>query len=201
MDTKIFKILILIVCLMFCQSIFAVEEEVIVVTNVPYEASLTKKASTENATMDPANGTHTGLSTVFTLQTNGGDEHFDYIITSSVNKLGETVSGFGPDGRLLFTHATELQSDTPINNAKTGSGKSPCVIAYPVSVTATNGRTVSFETSYGVYGDCYVVLDNGAEIGDVTFSVLGTPCSNTYEAGLDQEGNYKAVMMFTITSK
>ena len=186
---------------MFCQSVFAVEEEVIVVTNVPYTASLTKIASTENATMDPANGTHTGLSTVFTLQTNGGDEHFDYIITSSVNKYGGTASGFGSDGRLLFTHTIELQSDTQINNAKTGSGKSPCVIAYPVSVVTTNGRTSSFETGYGIYGDCYVILDNGAETGDVTFTVSGTPCSNTYEAGLDQEGSYKSVMTFTIASK
>ena len=187
---------------MFCQTVFAeAEQEVIVVTNVPYEASLTKKASTENATLNPADGTHTGLSTVFTLQTNGGDEHFDYIITSSIDKFGESISGFGPDGRLLFTHTTELPLNPPINNAKTGSGKSKCVIAYPVSVTATNGRTTSFQTGYGTYGDCYVILDNGAETGDVTFSVSGTPCANTYEAGLDQEGSYKSVIMFTIASK
>ena len=201
MRSKFVKTLIPIICLMFCQSVFAVEEEVIVVTNVPYTASLTKKASIDTATMDPANGTHTGLSTVFTLQTNGGDEHFDYIITSSINKFGETISGFGPDGRLLFTHATELPLNTPINNAKTGSGKSKCVIAYPVSVTATNGRTTSYQTGYGSYGDCYVILDNGAETGDVTFTVSGTPCANTYEPGLDEEGNYTSVIMFTIASK
>ena len=82
MKNKLIKTLILLICLTVANCVFAeVEEEVIVVTNVPYTASVTKKASTESVTMNPMNGNHTGLSTVFTLQTNGGDDHFDYIIS------------------------------------------------------------------------------------------------------------------------
>ena len=202
MDTKIFKILIPIICLMFCQTVFAeAEQEVIVVTNVPYTASVTKKPSVETATLNPANGTHTGLSSVFTLQTNGGDEHFDYVITSYVDTDSGRASAYGPDGRILFAQTTTLPDLTALANAKSGVGQSKNIFAYPTNILATNGRTSAFNTNYKDYGPCYVISVNGNETGDITFNVSGTPCSNTYEAGLDESGDYKAVLVFTVTAK
>ena len=187
---------------MFCGSVYAdAEGEVIVVTKVAYTASLTKKASVESGTVNPANGTHTGLSSVFTLQTNGGDNHFDYVITSYVDLSDGRASGYAEDGRLMFAHTTTLPNLTAYVNAKTGSGNSKNIFAYPTNVTVTGGRTANFETNYKDYGRCYVIYDNGAETGDVTLSVLGTPCTNTYEVGLDEAGTYKSTIVFTIASK
>ena len=104
---RLLKILLPLICLTLCGNVFAeVEEDVIVVTNVPYTASLVKTSSTDSAVVDPATGVHSGLSTVFTLQTNGGDDHFDYIITSYIDIDGDRVSAYGDDGRLLFAHET-----------------------------------------------------------------------------------------------
>lgn len=201
MKNKFVKTLIPIICLIFCQSVFAVEEEVIVVTNVPYTASVTKKPSTETVTMDPANGTHTGLSSVFTLQTNGGDEHFDYVIGAYLDTSSGRASAYGAEGRILFAHVTNPPDSTAVANAKTGIGRSKNVFAYPVSILTTNGRTSEYNTNYKDYGDCYVIKVKGNETGDITFNVLGTPCSGTYETGLDEAGDYKAVLTFTVTAK
>ena len=186
----------------FSQSVFAdAEEEVVVVTNVPYTASVTKKASTESVTMNPVNGTHTGLSTVFTLQTNGGDDHFDYIITSSIIGEGGMVSGYGDDGRLLFAHTTVPPTASAISNAKNGTGKSKNVFAYPTIASATGGIQTQFKTNYKDYGNCHAIFVQKAVATDVTHTVQGTPCANTYEVGIDEAGDYKATIMFTIVSK
>jgi len=187
---------------MFGNCVFAeIEEEVVVVSNVPYTASITKKASTESVTMNAMNGSHTGLSTVFTLQTNGGDDHFDYIITSSIIGEGGQVSAYGDDGRLLFAHTTVPPTAAAISNAKTGSGKSKNVFAYPTIVSATGGIGTQFKTNYKDYGNCWAVFMQKATATDVTHTVQGTPSANTYEVGIDQAGDYRATIMFTVVSK
>jgi len=187
---------------MFGNLVFAeVEEEVVVVTNVPYSASVTKKASTESVTMNAVNGTHTGLSTVFTLQTNGGDDHFDYIITSSIITEEGQVSAYGNDGRLLFAHMTVPPTASAVSNAKSGSGMSKNVFAYPTIASATGGIQTEFKTNYKDYGNCYAIFVQKAKAADITHTVQGTPSANTYEVGIDEAGNYKSTIMFTIVSK
>ena len=202
MKNKLIKTLILLICLTFTNCVFAdVEEEVVVVTNVAYTASVTKKASTESVTMNPVNGSHTGLSTVFTLQTNGGDDHFDYIITSQIDTEGGLVSGYGNDGRLLFAHTTVPPTSGAVSNAMTGTGKSKNVFAYPTRTDCTGGIHSEFIPNYKTYGNCYAITMGKAVSTDVTHTVQGTPCANTYEVGIDEAGDYKATIMFTIVNK
>ena len=203
MNKSLIKTLILLICLSFGGSVFAeVEEEVIVVTNVPYTATLTKTASTNTAQVNAATGTHTGLSTVFTLQTNGGDDHFDYIISSYIDISGGRVSAYGNGGRLLFANQTTPPTSAAVSNAKSGTLPNKNVVAYPVTVSATGGLTSSFQTDYEDYGDCYVILVGDNELENtVTHSVTGSPCANTYEVGADESGSYQSVVVFTITSK
>ena len=202
MKNKIIKTLILLICLAFAGSVYAdVEEEVIVVTNVDYTATLTKQSSSAPVTMNPLDGTHSGLSTVFTLQTNGGDDHFDYIITSYINAGGGTVPAYGDDGRLLFAHEINPPSSTAISNALSGSGSSRNVFAYPTQVTATGGVQSQFKTNYKDYGNCHAIFVDDATSTTVTHIVQGTPCTNTYEVGADEAGNYKSTILFTIVSK
>ena len=202
MKTKLLTILTLLTCLIFGNTAFAdVEEDVIVVTNVDYTASLTKKSATESSTVSPATGTHTGLSSVFTLQTNGGDDYFDYIITSYIDIEGERVSAFGSDGRVLFAHEVNPPSSAAVNNAKSGVGVSKNVFAYPTTVSATNGFEANFQVGNATYGDCYVVLSNGNEESDITYTIGTSPCPGTYEVGRDESGTYKSTMVITIASK
>ena len=201
MIKNLFKILTPIICLTLCGNVYAeIEEEVIVVTNVPYTATLTKRPSTESATLNPANGTHTGLSSVFTLQTNGGDDYFEYIISSYINTDSGRVSAYGNDGRLLFAHTTTLPTLTAFTNAKSGTGESKNIFAYPTALTLTGGRTYSFLQNYQDYGNCYAIHAGAVETGNVTHTVSGSPVGTTYEAGLDEAGTYKSTIVFTITS-
>ena len=147
------------------------------------------------------NGTHTGLSTVFTLQTNGGDDHFDYIITSSIITEEGQVSAYGNDGRLLFAHMTVPPTASAVSNAKSGSGMSKNVFAYPTIASATGGIQTEFKTNYKDYGNCYAIFVQKAKAADITHTVQGTPSANTYEVGIDEAGNYKSTIMFTIVSK
>lgn len=190
------------ICLTFAGVVYAeAEEEVIVVTNVEYTASLTKKPSTESGSIDPANGTHSGLASVFTLQTNGGDDYFEYIINSYITINEGNVSAFGNDGRILFAHTTALPDLTALANAKSGSGQSKNIFAYPTNVVASGGRSSVFKQNYKDYGNCYQIFASTVENGDVTLNVTGTPVGTTYEAGLDEAGTYKSTVVFTITSK
>ena len=58
-----------------------------------------------------------------------------------------------------------------------------------------------FKQNYLDYGNCYKILVNSIENGDVTHTVSGTPVGSTYEVGLDEAGTYKSTIVFTITSK
>ena len=203
MKNNLIKTLILIICLTFTGSVFAeVEEEVIVVTNVPYTATLTKRPSTESGTINPVNGTHPGLASVFTLQTNGGDDYFEYIISSYIDTSEGRTSGYGDDGRLLFAHTITQPDLTAYENAKSGSGQSKNIFAYPTSLSLTGGRTYDFKLNYKEYGNCYAIYAGSSENpGDITHTVSGTPSTNTYESGLDEAGTYKSTIVFTVASK
>jgi len=202
MKKLVIKTLIPIICLAFGNAVFAdTEEEAIVITNVPYSASITKKSSTDTVTMNPVNGVHSGLSTVFTLRTNGGDEHFDYIIKSHINIDGDIVSAYGDDGRLLFAHVSKPPALEAVNNAKTGTGISKNVFAYPTIVNTSGGIQSQFKTNYKDYGNCYAIFMQNAVATDVTHIVQGSPSSNTYEVGIDEAGDYKSTIEFTVVSK
>lgn len=203
MKNKLIKLIIPIFCLLIFGNISYADTEgdVIVVTNVPYTASVTKGATTEGVTMDATNGTHTGLSTVFTLQTNGGDDHFDYIIKSYVDVGGERIPAYGDDGRLTFVHTTISPTTTAVNNAKAGILPSKNVFAYPTRINCTGGVKSSFKTNYKDYGNCHVILMDQAVITDVTHTVQGTPSANTYEPGNDEAGNYQTTIEFTVVAK
>ncbi len=202
MKNKIIKNLILLICLTFTGSAYAdVEQDVVVVTNVPYTASVTKQSSSAPVTMNPVDGTHSGLSTVFTLQTNGGDEHFDYIITSYINAEGGNVPAYGDDGRLLFAHATVPPTSTAVSNALSGTGISKNVFAYPTQANATGGIQTQFKVNYKDYGNCHAIFVQHATATTVTHVVQGSPSANTYEVGIDEAGDYKSTICFTIVSK
>ena len=202
MKNNLIKFLIPIFCLLlFSSCSYAdTEEDVVVITNVPYTASLARTSTSAPVTVDPMTGVHSGLSTVFTLQSNGGDDHFDYIIKSYIDIDGGRVSAYGDGGRLLFAHTTNPPTAAAVSNAKTGTISNKNVFAYPTDI-ARGGTRPEFKVNYKDYGNCYAIFLDGLVSGTVTHQVSGTPCSNTYEMSVDEAGTYKSTIEFTIVAK
>ena len=178
------------------------EAEQSVLTDVQPAVAIEKQSSSiETGSVNAENGSHTGLSSIFSIQTNGSDDDYDFIITSKILTDGGEVSAYGNNGTLLFGHTFVTPTQAAIDDAKNGGNKNVNVIAYPISTAITNPMEVNFENNYGVYGDCYVVRVNGGTEGTVTHTVGQNPISGTYSIGQDQAGTYQAVVTFTAVSK
>lgn len=158
-------------------------------------------SSIEKATADPKDGTHTGFSSVFNLQTNGTDDNYDFIISSKILTADGEVSAYGNNGQILFAHTLALPLVSAVNDAKVGGNNNKNVIAYPVTATVTEPMSINFANNYKTYGDCYVVKVNSAQEGTITHSVNQTPVSGSYSIAQDQAGEYKVTVYFTTVSK
>ena len=175
----------------------------------PAVAMSRSSATSETAIINPENGTHNGLSASFSIQTNGTDENYNFIVGSKITSYGNVeVSAYSNDGNyLLFGRYGEeeyLPTADSIENAKAGGKKNFNVIAYPIdSMVITSPMTVSyddaFETAEGT--GCYVVKVNGLQEGTLTQTLGGTPLSGTYSPSQDLAGQYRAVVYFTAISK
>lgn len=178
------------------------EAEQPISTAVQPSVSIEKQStSIEAATADAQTGTHTGLQSVFSIQTNGDDEDYDFIVTSKILTEGGEVSAYGNNGCILFGNTFTTPTAEAIENAKNGGNMNKNVIAYPVTTAITEPMTVDFEQNYGLYGDCYVVKVNGGSEGTLTHTVGQTPVSGTYNIGQDPAGTYQTVVTFTAISK
>ena len=158
-------------------------------------------SSKETGTVNPETGAHDGLSSVFSIQTNGSDEDYDFVVTSKIMTEGGEVSGYGNNGIILFGHTLAMPTSAAIEDAKTGGNNNKNVIAYPVTTAITNPMTIQFQNNYGIHGDCYVVKVNGGTEGTVTHNVGQNPVAGTYSVGQDQAGAYQAVVTFSAVSK
>lgn len=182
---------------------YAVAEQSLDTTVQPTVTIEKQTSSIENAVADGKTGTHSGLQSVFNIKTNGNDENYDFIITSSIPHDGGAVSAYGSNGSLLFVNTLSSPTSSAIENAKIGGDNNKNVIAYPVEVSATSPITASFEQNYSVYGNCYVIKVNSSDgvDGIITHIVGQTPVSNTYSIGQDQAGTYQATVTLSAVSK
>lgn len=158
-------------------------------------------SSRETGSINPETGTHDGLSSVFSIQTNGNDEGYDFVVTSKIMTEGGEVSGYGNSGSILFGNTLSMPTSAAIEDAKMGGNNNKNVIAYPVTAAITNPMSVEFQNNYGIHGDCYVVKVNGGTEGTLTHTVSQNPISGTYNIGQDEAGEYKAVVTFSAVSK
>jgi len=180
---------------------YAEAEQSVSTTVQPTVAVEKLSSSIETGSVNPQTGVHTGLSSIFSLQTNGDDDDYDFIITSKILSSGEEVSAYGNDGSILFGHTLATPTADAVSDAKAGGSNNKNVIAYPVTLSVVSPMTAEFEKDYGLYGDCYAVKVNGGTGGNVTHIVGQTPISGTYSVGQDQAGTYQAVVTFTAVSK
>jgi len=182
------------------------EAELLLRSGVSPTVSIEKNAaSVESDTVNVETGRHAGnLKSVFTLQTNGTDEDYDFIMTSTVLIEGGTESGYGTYGgnpTILFGNIDNLPTLSDVSNAK-AAGSSNCnVIAYPISLIVSGPMTATYTPGHATYGDCVVIRLNGKTSGSILQSVNAAPVSGTYIVGQDTAGNYKATVTLTAYSK
>ena len=171
-------------------------------TAVPAAIEITKtETGSESGSINPRDGSHTGLSAIFNIQTNGDDTDFDVILSSSVNAGGSILPAICQNGNaIVFVNTTADVSPTDVNNAKSSSA-SKNVIAYPFTVSPSDPMSATYQASLRTYTDCYQILLNSAEEGTVTCEVGATPVSGTYNVGLDQSGTYQATVTLTAVGK
>ena len=202
-NNNLIKSLILITTVLIgtVQAYGYAEVEQSVTTDVQPSVAISKITSRETGSINPATGVNTGLSASFNLQTNGSDEDYDFIVTSSILSMdGGEVSAYGQNGCLLFGNTTSLPTVTAIENARTGGSDNRNVIAYPLTMGITSPMSVDF-TSSAQYGECWVVKVNNTMEGTLTQTVGQNPFGNTYSVGQDEAGAYRATVTFTAVSK
>ena len=204
MKNKTLKLLFLIMAVSFgtVKSYGYAEAEQSVQTTVQPSVAISKQSSSiDLGSINPTTGVSTGLNTVFSIQTNGSDDDYDFVIQATIPVEEGLVSAYGNDGCLLFANTASSPTAEAIENAKTGGSNNKNVIAYPVTVTTSEPMTSEFQKNYGLYGDCYVIKINSSSNGTVTHIVGHTPVQGTYSVGQDQAGTYQATVTFTAYSK
>ena len=204
MNKTTFKLLFLIMTVSFgtVKSYGYAEAEQSVQTTVQPSVAIAKQSSSiDTGSINPKTGVSTGLNTVFSIQTNGSDDDYDFVVQATIPVDEGTVSAYGNDGSLLFANIISSPTSAAIENAKSGGSNNENVIAYPVTVTTSEPMTSEYQKNYGLYGDCYVIKVNSSSNGTVTHIVGQTPVQGTYSVGQDQAGTYQATVTFTAYSK
>ena len=204
MNKTTFKLLFLIMTVSFgtVKSYGYAEAEQSVQTTVQPSVAIAKQSSSiDTGSINPMTGVSTGLNTVFSIQTNGSDDDYDFVVQATIPVDEGTVSAYGNDGSLLFANIISSPTSAAIENAKSGGSNNENVIAYPVTVTTSEPMTSEYQKNYGLYGDCYVIKVNSSSNGTVTHIVGQTPVQGTYSVGQDQAGTYQATVTFTAYSK
>lgn len=180
---------------------YAEAEQSVQTTVQPSVAIAKQSSSIDTGSINPMTGVSTGLNTVFSIQTNGSDDDYDFVVQATIPVDEGTVSAYGNDGSLLFANIISSPTSAAIENAKSGGSNNENVIAYPVTVTTSEPMTSEYQKNYGLYGDCYVIKVNSSSNGTVTHIVGQTPVQGTYSVGQDQAGTYQATVTFTAYSK
>lgn len=201
---RIYKLIVLV---LFTTSVVTqaygyAEAEQSLETTVQPTASIVKEAqSVETVDVQPSNGVHTGLNTIFDLSTNGTDTDYDFIMTSHITTASGDISAYTPDGNIIFAHSSVYPTEEAINDAKNGGSNNQNVIVYPTIVETLSPITATFDAGNITYGNCYVIKLNGASEGTINHKIDTTPIAGTYNVGQDQSGSYKATVQFTAFTK
>ena len=197
------KLIILIIAAIGGTNVYsATQVEQRVLSSVQPAVSIEKSAtSVESGNVNPQTGViDKVLSSVFTLQTNGTDSDYDFIITSSIAAEGGSVSAYAENGALLFGNISQYPTAAAITDAKSGGSNNKNVIAYQVTANVTTPMTIEYKNGYGKYGDCYVIKVNESNGGSITHILNQNPMPGSYSIQ-DQSGTYKSTVTFTAVSK
>ncbi len=154
-----------------------------------------------NSSINPQSGVHTGLQAVFNVKTNGNDDTYDFVLSSSIlTDAGEKNGYFLKDSELYIILANkerlpDLGSLADISSGMPGNNKN--MIAYPVL------KNAEYQTSYQEYNGvlCCKFLSEGRQNFNFSQNIGSTPLSGTYSLEDDGAGVYEAVITLNIYRK
>ena len=173
-------------------------------TDAQPAVAIEKVSSNDSGTINAETGVHGGLNASFTLQTNGDDSSYDYILTALTPTSNGTTSAFtktsGKTG-IVFVNVDHEPTLSDIENAKISGGNNANVITYPIEMNITSPMTVEYVPVNSTYGACWVVRVNNANEGTLIQTIGGTPIGRTYKLGDDAAGTYRATITFTAIAK
>lgn len=207
---KFFKYLFFVLIILASPQAFGLAEfQHAIQTVVPSAVDVSSiNTSTSSGTIDPETGVSSAPYATFQIQTNGGDDKYDYILTAKVNTSDSgQVNAYSQNGStayLLLGNITNLPASSAINDIKTNSptqANNKNVIAYPITNTLTNlsSATLTNNTTYG--GLCYVIKTGTSQKGTIRQAIGTAPMSNTYSAIIDTAGTYQAVLTLSANRK
>lgn len=202
------KKILSILCLLILSAPYSYGATVLngeIITNIPNTVKVTANSEIKTTTtINPENGTHTGLEAQFFIQTNATDQYFDFILSSKI----ETVSGaknayFQNNGSpyIMLGNITgaypSLESYNDIANGILTSN--PDIIAYPVLNSVSDTATITPT----IYNNelCFAITIGTLQNIYVTQNVEGTPLGNTYTLKDDRTGTYETVLTLNAISK
>ena len=197
------KLLILLVLILFAPySYGAAMLNGEIITNIPDSALVTAIPNEKNTTIINAeDGTHNGLQADFTIQTNGDDSIFDFVLSSTVSTSeGDKDAYFVNNGGLyiMLGNKTRIPTTEAYNDISTGKFLSNSnLIAY--AVTNTTAATVNPEYYNGVLS-CVIKI-NGLQDLNISQNILGYPSLNTYAVKEDNSGTYEVVLTLNAIRK
>ncbi len=154
-----------------------------------------------NSSINPQTGIHTGLGAVFNVKTNGDDNTYDFVLSSSINTdAGEQNGYFLKNGEMYLIlankeHLPDQASFSDISSSAPQNNKN--MIAYPVL------KNSEFQTAYRIYNGtlCCTFSSEGKQNFNVIQNFGNTPLSGTYSLEDDCAGIYEAVITLNIYRK
>lgn len=175
--------------------------------NVPPAVNvLSLNPSASTGTIAPQTGNSSSPAATFSLQSNGRDANYNYVVSAKLLTTGGTfVNAYSQNNSQPYIL---LGNNTPANYPTTASvsnitGGSPIasqnanVIAYPITNTLNNLNSVNFVNNPAYGGLCFVATTGNSQRGNLTQTLGTTPLSGTYSINNDLAGTYQAVVTFT----
>ena len=161
----------------------------------------TMTSSKNNSGINPQNGYQSGLEAIFNIKTNGDDNTYDFILSSSLETLGGIKNAYVLNNDNLYlmlgnkehlpdtTAAADIESGTPDAN--------PNIIAYPV----INNSPFDIKPINYNGGLCCQILSGGEQDMNIIQTIGNTPLRNTYSVSEDNAGVYEAAVTLNIYRK
>ncbi|MBR1373337.1 hypothetical protein IJ750_05810 [bacterium] len=172
-------------------------------TSAEPAVAIQKLSENNQGVIDPATGTHGGLSASFKITTNSDDSGYDYFLTS-MTPTSVPTSAFADIGGLkaiVFVNVENEPTYQDIERAKMGNKLNKNCIAYPITMNIESPMTLEYVPENPFYGNIWQIKTNGGESSNLLQTVGGTPITSTYNIAQDSSGTYQAVVTFTAIAK
>lgn len=200
-------VLIILTVICLCPRAFgATQFQQTIQTTIPGAVNISAvNPSSASGTINPSNGASSSPSVNFSLQTNGTDENYTFVVTATLStNEGTNTNAYAQINSqpyiLLGNNSPSYYPTTGAVNNVVDSNPSVIqnanVIAYPLATTISNFSSATLTTNSTYGGLCYLVTIGDSQNGALTQTLGTSPLENTYSCH-DIAGIYQADVTFS----